>query len=207
MTKITRALSRRALARLRAASRLSLLGLLPLAGCADGVSGQGGGENDVITCADGKCDGVTRVVKDLYSDMRRVNLDDLVTLGAGFATQELNDALARLPYVDLKLSDTSFFGAEERRVFGQVVQEDINTLQTSLTQRLGEQAFAAQVNKMRLGTLSRMGGGVFAESHFKVGVGVDHAWTLNHGDRVGQVGFSASPTIEAIVIAPYESVS
>ena len=192
---------------LRALRALPLAGLLPLMACADSVSDDTSSDDEVITCADGKCDGVTRVVKDLYSDMRRLNLDDLVTLGAGFATSELNDALARLPYVDLKISPTALFGAERRELFGQVVQEDISALQTSLTQRLGEQAFAAQVNKLRLNTLSRMGGGVFAESHFKVGGSFNHSWTVNHGDRVGQVGFTASPTIEAIVIAPYESVT
>jgi len=156
-------------------------------------------------CTTGKCDNVRDVLDDIYSDMRRVDLSDLLQVGAGLATDELNDALSSTSYLDIKLSETSLFGLERRELFGQVTTEDINELQAGLTQRFGEEAFASQINKLRVETLRANPGSVFAETHFSVGLGVSHDWTVDHGDRVGQVGFNASPTIEAIVIAPHSS--
>lgn len=178
-------------------------GALWLSGCAEELT-QGDMSADEL-CVTGKCDNVSDVIDDIYSDMRRVDLGDLVQIGAGLATDELNQALSSADYLSLKLSETSLFGLERRLIFGQVTTEDINELQAGLTERFGEDAFTAQINRLRVETLRRTPGSVFAETHFKVGVGVDHAWTLDHGDRVGQVGFNVSPSIEAIVIAPYDS--
>lgn len=191
-------------------ARIAQLALTSVTASALWFSGcaEEGTENITSTdevCTTGKCDNVRDVVDDLYSDMRRVDLSDLVQVGAGLATNELNDALSSADYVNLKLSETSLFGLEQRVIFGQVVTEDIHELQAGLTERFGEDAFAAQINQIRVDTLRAQPGSVFAETHFKVGVGIDHAWTLNHGDGVGQVGFNISPSIEAMVIAPYES--
>ena len=46
-------------------------------------------------CPQGKCDRVSDNVQELYSDMKRLNLDDLVSLGAGLATDELNGLLSQ----------------------------------------------------------------------------------------------------------------
>ena len=160
-----------------------------------------------VDCPSGKCDGISDDIQDLYSDMRRLNLDDLVSLGSGLATDQLNDALSTLPYVDLQLSPTALFGPEKRELFDQVMIEDLQELQTGLTQRLGEQAFATQINQLRLNTLSATPGSVFAESSFKIGANLQHQWSLDHGDTLGDLGFSANPTLEAIVIAPYSNVT
>ena len=51
----------------------------------------------------GKCDRVSDNVQELYSDVKRIVLDDLVSLGAGLATDEINSLLSELLFVDLKL--------------------------------------------------------------------------------------------------------
>jgi hypothetical protein len=68
-----------------------------------------------------KCDGLADQINDLYSDMRRLNLDDLVSLGAGLATQELNQQLANLPYLNVELSPILFFGPNLREIFDTVM--------------------------------------------------------------------------------------
>ena len=42
--------------------------------------------------------------------MRDVELDDLVALAVPIATDELNDLLGGVPYADIELSPTEFFG-------------------------------------------------------------------------------------------------
>lgn len=82
--------------------------------------------------------------------------------------------------------------------------QDLNALHAGLTERLGEHAFATRVNAMRRDALSSGRGSVFAESSFHLGKSFSHGWSMNVGDAVGTVGFGASPTLEAIVIAPYD---
>jgi hypothetical protein len=158
------------------------------------------------TCT-AKCDGLADQVTDLYSDMRRLNLDDLVSLGAGMATQELNQQLANLPYVDLKLSPTALFGPNPRELFGNVMIQSIVDLQQGLTQGLGENAFATQINELRMATLSQGAEEIFAETSFKIDANLRHQWSLNHGDMLGDLGFYADPSLEASVIAPYKEIS
>jgi hypothetical protein len=139
--------------------------------------------------------------------MRRLNLDDLVSLGAGLATEELNGALSQLPFLDIRLSETSLFGLEKRELFDNVFIEDLNTLQAGLTHGLGEKAFATQVNQWRLNTLQGTPARFFAESSFKIGSDLRADWELSHAsDALGSLGFYANPQLEAMVIAPYAAV-
>ena len=56
-----------------------LLGSAYLLGCANGADSEQMFQDD--SCAQGKCDRVSDEVQELYSDMKRVNLDDLISLG------------------------------------------------------------------------------------------------------------------------------
>lgn len=157
-----------------------------------------------VTCPTGKCDGVVDDIKDYYDDMRGIDLDDLVGLGIGYADDELNSALSSVPYVDVQLGETAFFGLEEKTIFGETIQQDLTALRGSLTQRLGESAFATRVTAWREQTLQQTDATVFAESHFSIGAEFSPQWTMSAGDVLGEVGFTAAPTLEAVLIAPFK---
>ena len=160
------------------------------------------------SCIQGKCDRVSDEVQELYSDMKRINLDDLVSLGAGLATDELNSLLTEIPFIDLKLSETSVFGLQERVLFGETMVNSIQALQAGLTSGLGEEAFATKINALRMKTLENSPYEVFAESSFKIGAALSSSWSLDHDDDLlGSLGFDLSPSMEAMVIAPYRDVS
>lgn len=181
-----------------------LIALLATA-CADtGASLEAVNTDD---CPQGKCDRVSDQVQELYSDMKRISLDDLVSLGAGFATDELNDQLSGLSFLDIKLSETALFGMEARTLFGQTIVENINELQAGLTVGLGEDAFSTQINGLRVNTLAQRPGAVFAETSFRLGGALSQSWSVNHGEWLGSLGFDLSPSLEAIVIAPYQDVT
>ncbi|MFN3198785.1 MAG: hypothetical protein ACE366_10300 [Bradymonadia bacterium] len=156
------------------------------------------------TCPTGKCDGFLSRVKDYYSDMRSLDLNDLVSLGTGLATDQFNDLLGGTDYVNLKLEDTGFYGEGERELFGETVQQDINDLQAGLTANLGEHAFATRVNALRRDTLANTDYTVFAESAFKLEGRYAPSWSIEQGDVLGTLGFDISPKVTAIVIAPHD---
>ena len=177
-----------------------------LVACADGF--ETNNKINAADCPQGKCDRVSDNVRELYSDMKRINLDDLVSLGAGLATDEVNSLLSELPFIDLKLSETSLFGLQERVLFGETMINGIQALQAGLTSSLGEEAFATQINALRMKTLQNSDYEVFAESSFKLGGALNTAWALDHNDDLlGSLGFDLSPSMEAMIIAPYRNVS
>ncbi|MAD61169.1 MAG: hypothetical protein CMH49_06630 [Myxococcales bacterium] len=192
--------------RLSSLLQILLCGSALLTACADGF--ETNNEINAADCPQGKCDRVSDNVRELYSDMKRMNLDDLVSLGAGLATDEVNTLLSELPFIDLKLSETSLFGLQERVLFGETMINGIQALQAGLTSSLGEEAFATQINALRLKTLQNSDYEVFAESSFKLGGALNTAWALDHNDDLlGSLGFDLSPSMEAMIIAPYRNIS
>ncbi len=182
--------------------KISLLAIL-FAGCADEGASE---ETEELgpstgTCPTGKCDGLADTLKDYYDDMRSIRLDDLAGLGVNIASKELNDYLGDVPFVDIKIGDTTLFGTP-RELFEQVIVEDLSKLKAGLTEGLGEHAFATYINGLRLKTL---GGSeaVFAESSFKLGAQHGASWGLDLGEILGSVGFNGGGDLEAIIIAPY----
>lgn len=155
----------------------------------------------IPTCEGPKCDGFSDRFRDAYSDMKRIDLEDLSVLGAGLATDQLNDALSGIPYTQLALEPTAVYGVREE-VFGQVTVHDLSALSAGLTYRLGEDAFATRVVEMREREAARADAR-WAESRFTIGPELGHDWRLNAGDTVGTVGFDASASVETVVIAPY----
>lgn len=162
------------------------------------------GQPSVVTCEGPKCDGLSEKFVDAFDDLKSIDLSDLTVLGAGLATDPLNDALAGVPYSNISVSATALYGAREE-VLGQTTVHDLNELSAGLTTRFGEQAFATRVTEMRRQRAS--GEGVtWAESHFAIGPDLGHNWGINVGDSaVGNVGFDANATIETVVISPHQS--
>lgn len=157
-----------------------------------------------VTCT-GKCDGFeVDVFKDYFDDMKDLSLEDLTSVGATFATGELNGLLGDLPYSEIRVSPTTLYG-EPDEVFGQKTVHDLAKLQAGLTARLGANSFVTRVNALRRRHLADSEADVYAESHFRVGPTLSPNWGLDLGDRaVGRVGFNAGAAVEAVVIAPYE---
>ena len=158
-------------------------------------------ENIVDACTGSKCDGVSDKFKDFFDDMKKVSTDDLKIVGAGLASEELNNALEGLPYSSISLSPTSLYGKKEE-VLGQVIIHDINLISAGLTTRLGENSFSSKITNLRRDEIQRKDI-VYAESHFKIGPEVAPKWSFSHGDALGSVGFLANATIESVVIAPF----
>lgn len=175
---------------------------------AGSLLGSCGAETDELgpsmgTCPSGKCDGFAEKIDDYYSDMRSIGLDDLVTVGAGLVTEQLNDALSDLPYANIRLSETQLFGNEEK-IFGQTIVHDINELKTGLTQALGEHAFATRIAEVRRGFLASAPSAVYAETHFQIGASLNPSWSVDVGGLPAVLGLVVSPQIETVLVAPYE---
>jgi hypothetical protein len=148
----------------------------------------------------GKCDGFDRVT-DLFEDMKDVELDDLVVLGAPHATDALNDALSVSDYARIELGETTLYGAEEE-LFGETLVRDLGALSAGLTSRLGERDFAARVVRMRR-DVAKEQGGIYAESRFTIGANLGHDLGFGGGDAVGRLGFRAGADVEAIAVSRF----
>lgn len=177
-------------------------------GCGDAAPPQDEAPAQVQGAGDcGKCDGPFEGFKDAFSDMRDIKLDDLTTVGAALATEEINRELRAVPYSTIRLSPTEVYG-QPRELLGEALVHDLDALHAGLTEELGEAAFATKITALRREHLSsRPEGAVFAESHFTLGAGFDPKWRVDAGDLVGTVGFSADRGIEAVVIAPYDDAT
>ncbi len=158
---------------------------------------------DPVVCEGPKCDGITDRFVDAYDDLRNVDVADLTIIGAGLATDGLNDALGNVPYSNIALSETALYGSEEE-VLGQTTVHDLDELKSGLTERFGEEAFATRVTEMRRAR-AQGEGLTWAESHFSIGPDLGHQWNVDiSDDGVGSVGFDARASIETVVIAPYQ---
>lgn len=158
-----------------------------------------------VVCDGSKCDGASSRFKNAFNDMKNIDLSDLTVLGAGLATDQLNDGLGNVPYSTIQLSRTSLYGAREE-ILGQTLVHDINGLRGGLTERFGEHAFATRLVDLRK-EQAAANNLVWAESHFKIGPSLNHGWSVSHGDTVGSVGFDANASVETVVIAPFEERS
>ena len=58
-------------------------------------------------------------LRDLYRDGKNLDLSDLLSVTAGFATDELNDALGVTPFVAIELEPTELYA------LSQVAQDDL----------------------------------------------------------------------------------
>ena len=161
-----------------------------------------------ITC-EGKCDGLSSV-RALVADAKKLDLQDLINVSAGFATQGLNDALGSSNYLQLQLQPTELY-APAAVASQDLTLKNLDQLVSGLAARFGESALSTEINKVRSEYLAQSGKRVYAESAFKIGANLGHSWsqgTSGFGrDASANVtlGFDAGTELEARVITVHDS--
>lgn len=145
-------------------------------------------------------------IKDLYEDGKNLDLNDLYSVGAGFATEQINDALSVSPYASVKLRETELYALGEDAA-GDLTLGNLDALVTGLAARFGERELTTEVNAVRRDHLRASDDRVYGESAFKVGAGL-HDFTIETmkvGDGAVRLGFDLNAELEARVIRAFPS--
>jgi hypothetical protein len=150
----------------------------------------------------GKCDGLSSTFKDWFSDMRKVDLGDLINVGAELATKQVNDQLGAVPYTQIELQPTELY-ASSARAQQDLTLHDLEQLASGLAARYGDKAFVTRVNALRAAYLQQHPNAVFAEASFEVGGKLKPNFEFDVAGLEGRVGFLGAKGIETTVIAPY----
>ena len=157
-----------------------------------------------IEC-EGKCDGLSSI-RALVSDARKLDLQDLINVSAGYATEELNDQLDLLDFASFQLRPTELY-APAHVVAEDLTLKDLDGLVSGLAARYGESALTTEVNAVRRRHLESSGKRVYAESAFRVVAALDHGWSIPAaglaGDGSISLGFAAGVDLEARVISAH----
>src|SRR5687767_5241617 len=90
-----------------------------------------------IEC-EGKCDGLSSV-RALVSDAKKLDLQDLINVGAGFATDQLNDALDVTSYASVRIQPTELY-APAAVAANDLTLKNLDTLVSGLAAKFGESA-------------------------------------------------------------------
>jgi len=155
-----------------------------------------------VSC-EGKCDGWD-TIRSLWADPKRLDLGDLLSVVAGFATDELNSKLVT-QYGRLKLGDPRLYALADRAQ-NDLTLGNLDTLASGLAARFGERELTSEVNAVRRDYLRQSPGAVFGESFFQIDSSVGHNWSLATGGLQGvtaSLGFDLGARLEARVIAAY----
>ncbi len=164
-------------------------------------------------------------IKALWKNRKDIKVSDLVNIGAGFATDALNDALGDVVTFEkpkLYASSGSSLLTSASQDLGTV--NDIDALVTNLAAVYGAHELTTEVNKARAEHLRNSSDVVFAESAFKINAQLAPNWSLSTGldscdlnladdpDRACNevkvtTGFKAGASIESRVIAAYKDVN
>jgi len=161
-----------------------------------------------IEC-EGKCDGLSSV-RSLVADAKKLDLQDLINVGAGYATSALNDALEVSDYASVALQPTELY-APATVAAGDLTLKNLDSLVSGLASRFGESSLTTEVNKIRSAYLASSGKRAYAESAFKVKGNLGHNWSLATrgfgSDASGAVtlGFDAGVDLEARTISVHGS--
>jgi hypothetical protein len=159
-----------------------------------------------IEC-EGKCDGLSSV-RALVSDAKKLDLQDLINVGAGYATGALNDALDASDYGSVAIQPTELY-APATVAAGDLTLKNLDALVSGLAARFGETALSTEVNKLRAKYLQSSGKRAYAESAFKIKGG--HNWSLaskgfgSDATSTVSLGFDAGIDLEARVISAHAS--
>lgn len=177
------------------------LGLLATACTAEGEFDELG-----IEC-EGKCDGLSSI-RALVSDAKKLDLQDLINVGASYATDALDDALEVSDYAAIRLQPTELY-APASVAAQDLTLKNLDTLVSGLAARFGESSLTTEVNKLRAEYLAQSGKRAYAESAFRIRGSLGHAWSLPTrgfgADANGAVtlGFDAGIDLEARVITAH----
>ncbi len=172
------------------ASFVALFLALPLSAT---VACEGGGEDLLGVDCGGKCDGFDDI-RALLRDPLDLDLDDLVRVGAPYATDAVNDALTIGDYAQFSLGETTTFAAA-----------DLDSLRSGLAARFGETDLSTEVNRVRADHLSRSGDTVFAESSFALRSDLAAAFSFDTEDDQGSIRLGFGGTEIAVhMVAAYD---
>lgn len=153
----------------------------------------------------GKCDGWSSI-RSFWQDARNLDLSDLLSVGAGFATEQLNDALDVSDYGSIGFGEPKLYALAERAE-DDLTLGNLDNLVTGLAAQFGERALTTEVNALRRDHLGRSSDVVFGECSFRISANLKHDWNLSTGGFDGNVvlGFDAGSDLTTRVIAPFES--
>jgi hypothetical protein len=163
-----------------------------------------------IEC-EGKCDGLSSV-RALVADAKKLDLQDLINVSAGYATSALNDALEVSDYGSLAIQPTELY-APASVAAGDLTLKNLDSLVSGLAARFGESSLTTEVNKLRSAYLASSGKRAYAESAFKIRGNLGHNWSLATrgfgADASGAVtlGFDAGLDLEARTISVHGTES
>ncbi len=142
----------------------------------------------------------------LFSDARRLDLSDLTRVSVGFASDQLNDALAGNG-VSARVERPTVYAATAAPNAVLPDNSEIKALDaivSGLAARFGESELGTRVNKARLDHLSSGRDKYFVESGFSVRAGLNHGWGFDAGglvDGMGvSLGFEANAELSSRVI-------
>jgi hypothetical protein len=161
-----------------------------------------------ITC-EGKCDGLSSI-RSLVADVKKLDVQDLIDVGAGYATEQLDVKLGGATYAGLQLQPTELY-APRTVAASDLTLNNIDDLASGLATRFGESALATEVNAIRAEHLAQTGKRVYAESAFRIDAGLGHDWNLatrgfgRDANASATLGFAASVSLEARVITAHAS--
>lgn len=198
----------RSLLRSRLSTAFLLSGFAALsAGCSGSddpaSSGDAPGETLGVQC-NGKCDGWGSI-ESFYRDAKNLDLGDLVAVGAGFASEGLNDTLSVSDFAGIQIAEPKFYTTKDRAA-QDLTLEDLDQLVSGLASTFGEKELATEVNALRLAHLNGSVDKLYAELAFQVGAGV-HGWSVatgGFGAGSVNVGFDAGATLGVRVIGAYD---
>lgn len=191
-------------ATVRRGARWAAAFVLILAACGDpGPEAPTEAVELAVDCS-GKCDGLSSI-KSLYRDARDLDLGDLVSRGAGLATDQLNEALA---FGGAAASvDAPVLYALSEDAQDDLTLKDLDALVSGLTARYGDRELTSAVNALRRAHLAASADRVFAESGFTIRGDAPFGWDLPAVglDERLRLGFSAGGSVQARIVSAFES--
>ena len=157
-----------------------------------------------VSCS-GKCDGWGSI-KSLWGDAKKLDLGDLISKGAGFATDGLNNALDVSEYAGIQLSAPKLYSTQDKAA-GDLTLGNLDALTTGLASAFGERELTTEVNALRRDHLYQSSDVVYGEFAFQLSAAFGHNWGLSADGFGGSVslGFNANANLTARVIAPFDS--
>lgn len=156
---------------------------------------------------DTSTDDELRELQDLYKDARNLDLGDLLSVSAGFATDAVNDALTG-DFAGIRVQPTELYTTADRAE-DDLTLKNIDALLSGLTARFGEKELTTEITALRREHLRSSNDKVYAESAFRLSAGANDFTVATGGfeSASARLGFTAQAQLEARVIAAHESES
>ncbi|MEE2756248.1 MAG: hypothetical protein VYA30_06290 [Myxococcota bacterium] len=152
----------------------------------------------------GKADGLQFQVADYFKNTIKMNLADLTDRVAVMATDEVNSLLSRVPFADIRVSETALFGLNAGLADGSTIGS-IDDIADGLTAQYGDQSLVAQLNETRRRFLTSSNHSLYAESEFSVRADASGAFKTAADDFDVQLGFDPSIDLVAKTVFAHDS--